>query len=427
MKNRIKLIIIGLCAVMVIFTIFMSYGLQSNKKSFKQNNSTETGELDDFLFVNYQNLSIKQYRDKVIDLAGDGNSKYSWVLNAVENNEDPHKLYNIDSDEYILYNFIIPTIADKWLNWNLNSGSSNAKYQIEYSIHYQILNPEKVTVNERNSAVRKAYKVITDLEKYCSDEKYKTEDMQYEFDKQAKLFAKEVSNENFKISITGVCREEDEDEKSLKYTEHTEEKSVQQEGEKKLQDEFLDKDKYMQVLSLNDKEIYDRTVNDFRERYINKIQSEEFQESQGKIYRSIVEGNPPKYLTDEDIDFLTITLEATAQEVISIYQKKTDKTSIEYRVDNTDSKEIHKFFMNYQLLYTISDDTKFLLRDRDSRIKSIKNAIEEYFENKMKDKTIDSIDNIKSFCEQVVNEQSNTDIKFEIVINSCKIGDKVLN
>lgn len=83
--------------------------------------------------------------------------------------------------------------------------------------------------------------------------------------------------------------------------------------------------------------------------------------------------------------------------------------------------------MNYQLLYTISDDTKFLLRDRDSRIKSIKNAIEEYFENKMKDKTIDSIDNIKSFCEQVVNEQSNTDIKFEIVINSCKIGDKVLN
>ena len=183
----------------------------------------------------------------------------------------------------------------------------------------------------------------------------------------------------------------------------------------------------MQVLSLNNKEIYDRTVNDFRERYINKIQSEEFQEALEKIFRSIVEGNPSKYLADEDIDFLTITLEATAQEVISIYQKKTDKTSIEYRVDNTDSKEIHKFFMNYQLLYTISDDTKFLLRDRDSRIKSIKNAIEDYFENKTKDKTIDSIDDIKSFCEQVANEQSNMDIKFEIVINSCKIDDKVLN
>ena len=114
-------------------------------------------------------------------------------------------------------------------------------------------------------------------------------------------------------------------------------------------------------------------------------------------------------------------MEATSKEFIALYQEKSKKTTIEYRIDNMGSSKDYEFFTNYNILYTISDRTKIKIKDRDYRIKAIKDSIEKYVDNKTKDELEGGLEKFKSFLKELTIKYSTDNIKFEISVNSYNV------
>ena len=236
--------------------------------------------------------------------------------------------------------------------------------------------------------------------------------MIWKFNDMAESLESEFSNENFTVFVSGVCSTEEDVKNS----------SEDGEGITKTK---VDKKDYEKILELKTEDIAEKTVSDFLNIYVEKVQSEEFQNIQNKVFRSITENNIPTYLSDEDLDFLTITLEATSSEFIALYHEKSEKNVIEYSIDSISddsNNDKYNFFMNYEVTYTMSDSTKILIKDRDAGIRAIKEGAESYIKDKTKDELMHGgMKDLKNFLDEIAENNSNNDIKFSILISSYKI------
>lgn len=410
-------VIVSLIICILIFVALIE-GCTTNKYSMssevEKKDLLTTNYLDDLLFERYETLSIIEYRERIkniIDGKDGEKGKYKDLFTAMENNVEPSRLYDIGTNKYYIYNVIIPIVSIDWLNKSIGSVTTSGQYKIEYSVEYNIINPKKITVGERNGAITNIHSSFEKLVKEFAENNSDLDDMTIDFKKQVDKLVSELSNENFKISIEGVCRIEDDN--------HEEDET--NENKERTKEINLWKKEYEQVLSLNTDDISEKTVDDFLKIYIDKVQSEEFQNIQNKLFRNIVENNLPEHLTDKELFFLTITLEATSKEFIALYQEKSKKTTIEYRIDNMESSKDYEFFTNYNILYTISDCTKIKIKDRDYRIKAIKDSIEKYVDNKTKDELEGGLEKFKSFLKELTIKYSTDNIKFEISVNSYNV------
>lgn len=403
----------------VYIVILMLLFVACTKQQEETNSSLEegktdfisTGYLSELLFDRYEALSVEEYREKIKGIVDGNEDKYKDFFTEIDNNENPSKLYEPGTEQYYLFNVVIPTISDRWLNGNFGTMSTYEKHQIEYSIEYSILDPRKVTVKERDEAISRVYVSFEDLAKDFSQKNYSLEHMKTDFDEKAKSLTNELSNENFTVLISGVCRfEEGQNADTIQHDEHKDITSFE-----------VSKEEYEQLISLNTNNISEKTVADFLQIYVDKIQSEEFQNIQNKVFRNIAENKIPTYVTDEDLDFLTITLEATSKEFVALYQEKSEKAAIEYRIDNVKNNKGCVVFVNYEVLYTIADNNKLKIKDRDDRIRAIKADIEKYIQDKTKEELNIGFENIQAFLKELAEKYSNEDIKFEVLINSYNV------
>lgn len=375
------------------------------------NNSVSAAYLSDLLFEGYEQLPIEEYRERIKNTVEINENDYKDFFEAVESNANSSELYEPGTDEYYLFNVIIPTISKRWLNISQGCVAVCGQHQIEYSVEYNILSPQKVTVQERDEAIARIYNSFKSLAKDFSEGNYGSDNMQIDFAKEVRILSQELSNESFKVTISGACR--------LEQAANADETHQASGGQ--ASNSYISREEYDQLLSLRD-DIASKTVADFLETYVEHIQSEKLQSIQQRVFRSIAENKIPEYITDEELEFLTITLEATSKEFVATYQEQNNRTTVEYRIDNERNPDkAYNFFMNYELQYEISDNTKLQLSDRDARIKAIRNGIEEYINGRTENELKDGAEAVESFADKLADECSNDDIKFNIFIRSYKV------
>ncbi len=387
MKIKLKwlfsVLLLCLCAILILLV----YIIHSNYKK------KEVVDIKEYEIPNYETMSIKAFRSDIIGkIEEKGEERFAKYLEDMSNPEDSiYTLYDMDDNMYYLQNVLVPTISDKWENWQFNGACVIDNVTIEYSIMYNILDAENITMGKRNDRIKYIVERMQDIcrIKPTSDN----------FIKELRNLEKEVSDSSFKVNIDGIIRNEDYDSAVKKHVIYL-------------------KSEYDKVLTMMIDGYKKKKVGDFLKNYVSAIEDNSFQKALDVVYDDIRKCELPETITKEQEDFLTITLETTIREFIGKYQDGSGISKIQVRIENINDE--FDCLIDYIISYNIDNVLSIEVGERDNLIRNIRKSIENIIKVKTKEELYQK-NEIEELIKRIITDNSSKNIKFDIEILSYRI------
>lgn len=370
-------------------------------------------ELLAFRFDDYENLSISEYRKKVFDVIAQNENEYLSLLESVSSNSEIQEVRYTDENAYFIANILIPTIAEKWNTWRFHNSSTGDYYSAEYSIYYTILNADNITMGERNEAICSIMDAVQETldsrtAKQLSDEA----GTQTALNIKIKELVKEYTTDSFQIEAELLYRTD-----AVTPPEITgEHASVEERGDVGTEED------YQLLLSLKTDGYENKSVSDFLQSYVELAQTPGFEDAYARVSRDISYNDIHAAVTNDEMNFLKVTLEAASQEFIAKYQNDNELSALHYRIEKQISEtvkgkdiSVFELLIDYNIMYSILNDTELTVGERDASLLAVKNGVEYFVDSR----TVDELANGKSALETEIEklEQQYSNSKMQVIIH----------
>lgn len=374
---------------------------------------TIPSELLALCFDGYENLSISEYRTKVFDVIARNETEYFSLIGRVSTDSEIQDARYTDENAYFIANILIPTIAEKWNTWRFNNASTGDHYSVEYSICYTILNADNITMGKRNEAIRTIMDCIQEtLDNRNAEQLLDETGTQAALEKKIKELVEKYTTDSFQIETELLYRTA-----AVAPPEITGERTaVEQTGDVGSETD------YQLLLSLKTDGYENKSVSDFLQSYVDLAQTPGFEDAYARVSSDISCNDIRVALTDNEMDFLKVSLEATSREFIAKYQNGNGLSTLRYRIEKQISEpakgkdiSVFELLIDYDIAYSVLNETKLAVGERDAALFAINNSMEYFVDGR----TIDELANGKSELETEIKklEQQYSNNKMQVAIN----------
>lgn len=364
-------------------------------------------------FDDYENLSISEYRTKVFEVMEQNESEYLSLIERVSTNSEIQEVKYTNENAYFIVNILIPTIAEKYNTWRINHSRAGDRYRVEYSIGYTILNADKITMGKRNEAIVAIMNGIQEiLDSRTAEQLSDKAGTQTALDIKIKELVEKYNTDSFQVEAELLYRTED----TITTEITSEQAAVEERGDIGTEED------YQLLLSLKTDGYENKLVSDFLQSYTELAQTPGFEDAYARVSRDISCNDTQIAITDDEIDFLKVTLEATSQEFIAKYQNGDGFCTLRCRIEKQISEtakgkdfSVFEILIDYNIRYSAFYDNDLTVGERDAALFACKSGME-YFVNS---RTIDELVNGKSMLETEIEklQQQYNNSKMQAIIH----------
>ncbi|QNL45503.1 M56 family metallopeptidase [Oscillibacter hominis] len=160
MKYRRASMAAVLASVALVGTVTACFATSASKSYAEKH----YGPLMQFRFQGYEELSVGEYRRQVQEKVGKtiGEDEFLLLIDTILRDNAINRSALMDPDSWFLLNTLRLSVMDGWQEWSVdgngyrNYGVGEKQYTLELglSVDYELLDPEGITVGERDAAFR---------------------------------------------------------------------------------------------------------------------------------------------------------------------------------------------------------------------------------------------------------------------------------
>lgn len=404
--NKNKIIVIMILVTLVFMSLFLFCISAENKKTQPVNENLKEYEMC-IRLKQYMYMTVSEFREKVNSLVSKDENYYlsSFDKIAADNNLD--ELSTKDDDAYFLLYVLLPVMRQNWESGSVHNSINLENCSLEYAVNYSILNGSNLKMEEfKNIPLNLKGELQTNLSQVVSEEA-DSKQVEELINIKIKELLKKYSNENIQITLEAV---------ELKYLAQEEQPNEINADAGYLENkDLLEEDEMKYLLSLMADNYKDMPVKEFDE-YIQNFASEE----EGKYIAATAKFVNKENLPEEEYEFLTITLPASnIENTVSVKNDFSDtKTVPEYRrIITRNMEQKIEATLDFKIIYTLDQD-KIQVKERDQRLLSIINHLNNLLETASVDDLADRSTFMKNIgIEKLEEEYSDDLMKIELEIH----------
>lgn len=404
--NKNKIIVIMILVTLVFMSLFLFCISAENKKTQPVNENLKEYEMC-IRLKQYMYMTVSEFREKVNSLVSKDENYYlsSFDKIAADNNLD--ELSTKDDDAYFLLYVLLPVMRQNWESGSVHNSINLENCSLEYAVNYSILNGSNLKMEEfKNMPLNLKGELQTNLSQVVSEEA-DSKQVEELINIKIKELLKKYSNENIQITLEAV---------ELKYLAQEEQPNEINADAGYLENkDLLEEDEMKYLLSLMADNYKDMPVKEFDE-YIQNFASEEEEKYIAATAKFVNKENLP----EEEYEFLTITLPASnIENTVSVKNDFSDtKTVPEYRrIITRNIEQKIEATLDFKIIYTLDQD-KIQVRERDQRLLSIINHLNNLLETASVDDLADRSTFMKNIGIEKLEEKYSDDLmKIELEIH----------
>lgn len=441
MKNRIVSILdtkrkkagFTILCLVLIGIVTIGSALATNNKAgnnVSKKNFSSIAKVDDkynkllaLRFEDYENMTVAEYRNKVWDIIGQDEAAYFELLNHIP--ESWEDIKQTDRDVYFILNVLTPIIAEKWETWNFGGNKVWDTGKIEYGASYTILDADTLTMGERNQAIEGINADISNFVEGKSKSELTDETaIQTLLEAESKKWVKKYSDPSLKVAFSFLSfRAEVINEQELENVSIPLKKAEENELENATSEDFT------LFLSLKTKGYEKLSVADFNKEIVVTMEDDGKypQKVFEKINNSLKSGTYPVTLTQQDLHFLSITLNASITEnAVKHMQQYTDEVMRPY-ISNSINRELttpisggntemttFQATIEYTLCYDILDENNLTVAERDRALMGLINGVRAFIYSKSEDELVGGKAALESKIDRLEKQYSNKQIQLSV-------------
>lgn len=404
--NKNKIIVIMILVTLVFMSLFLFCISAENKKTQPVNENLKEYEMC-IRLKQYMYMTVSEFREKVNSLVSKDENYYlsSFDKIAADNNLD--ELSTKDDDAYFLLYVLLPVMRQNWESGSVHNSINLENCSLEYAVNYSILNGSNLKMEEfKNIPLNLKGELQTNLSQVVSEEA-DSKQVEELINIKIKELLKKYSNENIQITLEAV---------ELKYLAQEEQPNEINADAGYLENkDLLEEDEMKYLLSLMADNYKDMPVKEFDE-YIQNFASEEEEKYIAATAKFVNKENLP----EEEYEFLTITLPASnIENTVSVKNDFSDtKTVPEYRkIITRNIEQKIEATLDFKIIYTLDQD-KIQVKERDQRLLSIINHLNNLLETASVDDLADRSTFMKNIGIENLEEKYSDDLmKIELEIH----------
>lgn len=373
-------------------------------------------------FEGYENMSISEYREQAIGVIAENEAEYLALIEQISADSELQDIRYTNADAYFIANILIPTIAEKWETWRFINSCVSDGYMAEYTIRYSILDADSITMGERNRVIFAIMDGIQEVLSGRTGEQLADETgTKAALDAKTNELTKQFATDGFQIEV------------DLSYRAEVAAPSEQAGGQEALEERgsIGTETDYRLLLSLKTEGYANVSVSDFLQSYTELAQNPDFQKAYARVSRDIFNHDVRVDITDEEMSFLETTLEATSQEFIAQHHAKNELPTLRYWIERQRSEAynghdiaVFELFVDYKIVYSISDDAGLMVGERDTILLAIVNDMRSFVDGRTEDELAYGQSALEAKTERLEQQYSNGKIQLKINIISYRADDQ---
>ena len=365
----------------------------------------------------YESMSVADFRNMIFDAIDKDSIRYLTLLDDAFADKELQNLRYTDDDSSFICNLLVPICTDSWQNYHYEGlvlrNESNKNYIIEFSIQYEIIEPNNLKIAEFEEKLCVLSKALTE---HLNE--YKLVDLEDE-DNREKEVISIADNVLFDISSAAISFTEN----YVDYSKLDGSEPILFFDSSSIQKDQMDlatNDDIEMLLTTFKTEGYgDLSILDYRTQIAKAIDDDSNLEKIINRVRFALAENQEvsKQLSESQYNFLVYTMNASLSEnyIEGAQQYSSDKLLPNIRVQQY--LDDPSYILDYRLYYEISSETKTTVQMRDDAIYAIISEIEEIVKTSETAKLTNS--DLLAKCKEIVLNYNNPDINFSIESFYC--------
>lgn len=397
--------LISLCIVLVVFNVVIKAGIDNN-------NISKYDALLKLKSDNYTQMTIEEFRNHALKvLFEQGNEKQNQnLLSEALGDEQLHATRFTDESAFFIRNVVVPLTGENWksefiyggMDHPFNKGNGVVEFRAELTIKDTTL-----SISDYQKIYSDLYESITELLDSKSD-KDLSNDVLILNELKSKLskYAREVNNLNKVTLIINDC---------FYIVEYDNYNSIVSEGDSKKLATDVNK-----VLSLAVDGYESLTLSEYRAFIENKLSSDSSLNSSKDCVMRAINSIPPKLdtniMSDSELKFISYTLSCSIAET-AYYVDKATFPSFDDGFFVKSALVGDLAYVEYAVRYTVKDETKLTVGQRDKAIFSIVNGMKGFVKNtKLDPMDLSYIEEMRKELNRLVEANSSNDLAMEIIL-----------
>lgn len=397
--------LISLCIVLVVFNVVIKAGIDNN-------NISKYDALLKLKSDNYTQMTIEEFRNHALKvLFEQGNEKQNQnLLSEALGDEQLHATRFTDESAFFIRNVVVPLTGENWksefiyggMDHPFNKGNGVVEFRAELTIKDTTL-----SISDYQKIYSDLYESITELLDSKSD-KDLSNDVLILNELKSKLskYAREVNNLDKVTLIINDC---------FYIVEYDNYNSIVSEGDSKKLATDVNK-----VLSLAVDGYESLTLSEYRAFIENKLSSDSSLNSSKDCVMRAINSIPPKLdtniLSDSELKFISYTLSCSIAET-AYYVDKATFPSFDDGFFVKSALVGDLTYVEYAVRYTVKDETKLTVGQRDKAIFSIVNGMKGFVKNtKLDPMDLSYIEEMRKELNRLVEANSSNDLAMEIIL-----------
>ena len=397
--------LISLCIVLVVFNVVIKAGIDNI-------NISKYDALLKLKSDNYTQMTIEEFRNHALKvLFEQGNEKQNQnLLSEALGDEQLHATRFTDESAFFIRNVVVPLTGENWksqfiyggMDHPFNKGNGVVEFRAELTIKDTTL-----SISDYQKIYSDLYESITELLDSKSD-KDLSNDVLILNELKSKLskYAREVNNLDKVTLIINDC---------FYIVEYDNYNSIVSEGDSKKLATDVNK-----VLSLAVDGYESLTLSEYRAFIENKLSSDSSLNSSKDCVMRAINSIPPKLdtniLSDSELKFISYTLSCSIAET-AYYVDKATFPSFDDGFFVKSALVGDLTYVEYAVRYTVKDETKLTVGQRDKAIFSIVNGMKGFVKNtKLDPMDLSYIEEMRKELNRLVEANSSNDLAMEIIL-----------
>lgn len=397
--------LISLCIVLVVFNVVIKPGIDNI-------NISKYDALLKLKSDNYTQMTIEEFRNHALKvLFEQGNEKQNQnLLSEALGDEQLHATRFTDESAFFIRNVVVPLTGENWkseliyggMDHPFNKENGVVEFRAELTIKDTTL-----SISDYQKIYSDLYESITELLDSKSD-KDLSNDVLILNELKSKLskYAREVNNLDKVTLIINDC---------FYIVEYDNYNSIVSEGDSKKLATDVNK-----VLSLAVDGYESLTLSEYRAFIENKLSSDSSLNSSKDCVMRAINSIPPKLdtniLSDSELKFISYTLSCSIAET-AYYVDKATFPSFDDGFFVKSALVGDLAYVEYAVRYTVKDETKLTVGQRDKAIFSIVNGMKGFVKNtKLDPMDLSYIEEMRKELNRLVEANSSNDLAMEIIL-----------
>ncbi|WP_058303165.1 M56 family metallopeptidase [Gorillibacterium timonense] len=379
-------------------------------------------KLLDLRFDHYEEMTVSEYRNKAWEAIGQDEAAYRELLNGIP--ESWFKERQANRDIQFVLTIMNPILSDKWRSWSFGGTKEWNSGMLEYGASYTILDADTLKMKDRNRAVEGLQaEVARFVESKSEDELADEAAMQALLQEEGRTWEQKYSTPSLEVTISIFSFRAEPEKEPLP----SPAKDSIKEAESALGEATADD--YARYLSLQAKGYKSLSVAEFnRSVLVTMEDGGPFpQESWERISHRLrlQMGDIPETLTEEEYQFLAITLNASLSENSAKHmQEYSNAKVLPYLKDRIKREPIttangqqnpsFQADMEYTLTYTIPNEGTLTVSERDYALMGLLSGVRAFVDQWSEDEWVTGRPALESEIDKLEKQYSSTRVQLSV-------------